>query len=81
MNLIADSLQTQMRKIGHWVGFANNKGDHLKWKILIDETNHIITRSAIRSPTKMTPNLRLDIPKGEDQPQDLTSDVFVYGRC
>ena len=25
-------------------------------------------------------NLRLDPPKGEDQPQGLTSDVFVYGR-
>ena len=29
---------------------------------------------------KTSPNLRLDPPKGEDQPQDLTSDVFVYGR-
>ena len=30
--------------------------------------------------TKTSPNLRLDPPKGEDQPQDVTSDVFVYGR-
>ena len=30
--------------------------------------------------TKTSPNLRLDPPKGEDQPQDLTSDVFVCGR-
>ena len=30
--------------------------------------------------TKTYPNLRLDPPKGEDQPQDVTSDVFVYGR-
>ena len=30
--------------------------------------------------TKTSPNLRLDQPKGEDQPQDLTSDVFVYDR-
>ena len=30
--------------------------------------------------TKTSPNLRLDPPKGEDQPQDLTSNVFVYGR-
>ena len=29
---------------------------------------------------KTSPNLRLDPPKGEDQTQDLTSDVFVYGR-
>ena len=30
--------------------------------------------------TKTSPDLRLDPPKGEDQPHDLTSDVFVYGR-
>ena len=29
---------------------------------------------------KTSSNLRLDPPQGEDQPQDLTSDVFVYGR-
>ena len=33
-----------------------------------------------RSATKSSPNLRLEPPKGEDPPQDLTSDVFVYGR-
>ena len=67
-------------KGGHWVGFADNKGDHLTWKILTDDTNTIIIRSAVRSATKTSPNLRLDPPKGEDQPHDLTSDVFVYGR-
>ena len=36
--------------------------------------------SAVGTATKTSPNLRLDPPKGEDQPQDLTSDVFVYGR-
>ena len=36
--------------------------------------------SAVRRATKTSPSLRLDPPKGEDQPQDLTSDVFVYGR-
>ena len=36
--------------------------------------------SAVRSATKTSPNLRLDLPKVEDHPQDLTSDVFVYGR-
>ena len=40
----------------------------------------IIIRSAVRSATKTSPNLWLDPPKGEDQPQDLTSDVFVYDR-
>ena len=53
---------------GHWVGFADNKGDHLTWKILTDETQQIITRSTVRSANKTSPNLRLDPPKGEDQP-------------
>ena len=66
-------------KRGHWVGFAENKGDQLTWKILTDDTNTIIIRSAVRSATKTSPNLRLDPLQGEDQPQDLTSDVFVYG--
>ena len=51
-------------KRGHWVGFADNKGDHLTWKILADDTNTIIIRSAVRSATKTSPNLRLDPPKG-----------------
>ena len=67
-------------KRGHWVGFAENKGDQLTWKILTDETQQIGTRSFVRSATKTSPNLRLNPPEGEDQPQDLTSDVFVYGR-
>ena len=53
---------------GHWVGFADNKGDHLTWKILTDETQQIITRSAVRSANKTSPNLSIDPPKGEDQP-------------
>ena len=47
-------------KRGHWVGFAENKGDQLTWKILTDDTNTIIIRSAVRSATKTSPNLRLD---------------------
>ena len=45
-------------------------------EILTDDTNTIIIRPAVRSATKTSPNLRLDPPKGEDQPQD----VFVYGK-
>ena len=48
--------------------------------MLSDETQQIITRSVIRSANKTSPNLRLDPPEGEDQPQDLTSEVLVYGR-
>ena len=51
-------------KRGHWVGYADNRGDHLTWKILTDETNQIITGPTMR----------------QDRPQDLTSNVFVYGR-
>ena len=53
-------------KRGHWVGFADNKGDHLTWKILTDDTNTIIIRSAVRSATKTSPNLRLDPPHGPE---------------
>ena len=48
--------------------------------ILTDETLQINTRSAVRSPNQTSSNLSLDPPKGEDQPQDLTSEVFVYGQ-
>ena len=67
-------------KRGHWVGFAHNKGDHLTWKIPTDETQQTISTSAVRSDNKTSLKLRLDPPKAEDQPQDLTSEVFVYGR-
>ena len=80
MNLITDSLHNPMRNEDTGLGFSDNKGDHLTWKILTDETNQITTRSAVRSATKTSPNLRLDPTQGEDQPQDLTSDVFVYDR-
>ena len=65
-----------MRTLG-WL--AESRGDQLTWKILTDETKHIITRASVRSPTKTSPNLRLNPAEWEDQPQDLTSDMFVYG--
>ena len=77
---LVDENESNNEKRGHWVGFADSKGDHLTWKMLTDETQQIITRSAVKSTNKTSPNLRLDPPKGEDQPQDLTSEVFVYGR-
>ena len=33
-----------------------------------------------RSTFKTSPYLRLNPPEGEDQPQDMRSEVFVYGR-
>ena len=57
-------LSQSNEKRGHWVGFADNKGDHLTWKILIDETQQIITRSAVTSANKTSPNFRLVHQKG-----------------
>ena len=78
--LTTDFPPNLMRREAIGLALSDNQGDHLTWKILTDDTNTIIIRSAVRSATKTSPNLRLDPPKGEDQPQDLTSDVFVYGR-
>ena len=50
---------------------------------IILQLHHYHTKSNVAQhdiTTKTSPNLRLDPPKGEEQPQDLTSDVFVYGR-
>ena len=57
------------KKQGHWVGFAENKGDQLTRKIVTDETQQIIIRSSVRSATKTCPNLRLNPSEGEDQPK------------
>ena len=40
--------------------------------------DHVIPPSL--PETQTSPTLRLAPPQGEDQPHDLTSDVFVYGR-
>ena len=47
--------------------------------MLADETQWIITGSAVRCATKTSPNLRMNPLEGEDQPQDLISGVIVYG--
>ena len=67
-------------KRGHWVVFAENSGDQLAWKILTDKTQQSITRASVRSATKSSPNLRLNPSEGEDQPQELRSEVSVYDR-
>ena len=43
-------------------------------------TKSNVAQHDIITLTKTSPNLILDPPKGQDQPQDWTSDVFVYGR-
>ena len=52
-------------KKGYWVGFADNQGDSLSWKILTEDTHKIIIRSGVRSALRTTTNQRLASPSGE----------------
>ena len=52
-------------KKGHWVGFADNPGDRLTWRILTEDTQKIIICSGIRSALRTTTNQRLASPSGE----------------
>ena len=50
---------------GYWVGFSNNPGDHLTWRILTEETHKIIICSGIQSAFRTTTNQCLASPSGE----------------
>ena len=52
-------------KKGYWVGFADNQGDCLTWRILTEDTHNIIIRSGVRSALRTTTNQRLASPSGE----------------
>ena len=52
-------------KKGYWVGFADNQGDSLTWRILTEDTQKIIIRSGVRSTLRTTTNQRLASPSGE----------------
>ena len=52
-------------KKGYWVGFADNQGDRLTWRILTEDTQKIIICSGIRSALRTTTNQRLASPSGE----------------
>ena len=52
-------------KKGYWVGFADNQGDSLTWRILIEDTQKIIIHSGVRSALRTTTNQRLASPSGE----------------
>ena len=52
-------------KKGYWVGFADNQGDSLAWRILTEDTQKIIIRSGVRSALRTTANQRLASPSGE----------------
>ena len=51
-------------KKGYWVGFADNQGDRLTWRILTEDTQKIIIRSGVRSALRTTTNQRLASPSG-----------------
>ena len=52
-------------KNGYWVGFADNPGDRLSWRILTEDTQKIIICSGIQSALRTTTNQRLASPSGE----------------
>ena len=52
-------------KKGYWVGFADNQGDSLTWRILTEDTQKIIIRSGVRSALRTTINQRLASSSGE----------------
>ena len=52
-------------KKGYWVGFADNQGDCLTWRILTEDTHKNIIRSGVRSALRTTANQRLASPSGE----------------
>ena len=52
-------------KKGYWVGFADNQGDSLTWRILTEDTHKIIIRSGVRSALRTTTNQRLASSSGE----------------
>ena len=52
-------------KKGYWVGFADNQGDSLTWRILTEDTQKITIRSGVRSALRTTTNQRLASSSGE----------------
>ena len=52
-------------KKGYWVGFADNPGDRLTWRILTEHTQKIIICSGVRSALRTTTNQRLASPSEE----------------
>ena len=52
-------------KKGYWVGFADNQGDSLTWRILTEDTHKIMVRSGVRSALRTTTNQRLASLSGE----------------
>jgi hypothetical protein len=63
---------TSNERSGRWVGIAENQGDALTYKILTDDTQQVITRSAVRSALDpLNPNLRTSFGVGETNGEPL----------
>ena len=52
-------------KKGYWVGFADNQGDSLTWRILTEDTHKIIIRFGVCSAFRTTTNQHLPSPSAE----------------
>ena len=48
-------------KNGHWVGFADNVGNQLTWKILTEDAHQIIFRSSVHSTLHTTLSLQQEL--------------------
>ena len=46
-------------KKGYWIGFADNQGDCLTWRILTEDTQKILICSGVQSALRTTTNQRL----------------------
>lgn len=65
---------------GHWVGISESVGDALTYKILTDDTQKIIHRSAIRTAADpSSANLRA-LDEGDGEPSATPPTVFVKSR-
>ena len=58
-------LSSSNEKKGHWVGFADNPGDCLTWRILTEDTQKIIICYGIQRALRTTTNQCLASPSGE----------------
>ena len=65
LSLISNFPSSCNEKKGYWVGFADNQGDSLTWRILTEDTQKIIICSGVQSALRTTTNQRLASPSGE----------------
>jgi hypothetical protein len=68
-------------KTGRWVGVASHQGDALTYLILTDDTQTVITRSAVRSATDPSNrNLRADRRSTDGGEEIITKRLFLAFR-